>query len=94
MALAARLPVQALPGSVLLAVQPPLVDGADQVTVRGLTLLSRTVDDCGSVDAAILVHQGGFELKAAGAVNMFPQTSHVESIALIERDGRTWHEND
>src|SRR5690606_994279 len=35
-------------------------------------------------DAAILVHQGGFVLKAAGAVNMFPQTSHVESIAVFE----------
>ncbi|MFA7665434.1 MAG: 23S rRNA (uracil(1939)-C(5))-methyltransferase RlmD [Burkholderiaceae bacterium] len=35
-------------------------------------------------DAAVLVHQGGFELKAAGAVDMFPQTSHVESIAVFE----------
>jgi 23S rRNA (uracil1939-C5)-methyltransferase len=35
-------------------------------------------------DAAILVHEGGFELVAAGAVNMFPQTSHVESIAVFE----------
>lgn len=35
-------------------------------------------------DAALLVHQGGFVLKAAGAVNMFPQTSHVESIAVFE----------
>ncbi|MFP5407323.1 MAG: 23S rRNA (uracil(1939)-C(5))-methyltransferase, partial [Gammaproteobacteria bacterium] len=35
-------------------------------------------------DASVLVHQGGFELVAAGAVNMFPQTSHVESIAVFE----------
>ncbi len=35
-------------------------------------------------DAAILVHEGGFELVAAGAINMFPQTSHVESIAVFE----------
>ncbi|MCL4185535.1 MAG: 23S rRNA (uracil(1939)-C(5))-methyltransferase RlmD [Burkholderiaceae bacterium] len=35
-------------------------------------------------DAAILVHQGGFALKAAGAINMFPHTSHVESIAVFE----------
>lgn len=36
-------------------------------------------------DAAILNHTQGFTLKAAGIVNMFPHTSHVESIALFER---------
>ncbi len=35
-------------------------------------------------DAAILVHQGGFVLRAAGALNMFPQTSHVESMAVFD----------
>jgi len=35
-------------------------------------------------DAAILVHQGGFALRAAGALNMFPQTSHVESMAVFD----------
>ncbi len=35
-------------------------------------------------DAAILVHTGGFRLSAAGAINMFPHTSHVESIAVFE----------
>ena len=34
-------------------------------------------------DVAILVHQGGFELEAAGVANMFPQTSHVESVAVF-----------
>jgi len=35
-------------------------------------------------DAAILVHEGGWNLRAAGVVNMFPHTAHVESIAVFE----------
>ena len=36
-------------------------------------------------DAGLLEHQAGFRCTAAGAVNMFPHTAHVESIAVFER---------
>ncbi|WP_298829976.1 23S rRNA (uracil(1939)-C(5))-methyltransferase RlmD [uncultured Piscinibacter sp.] len=36
-------------------------------------------------DAGLLVHQAGYRCMAAGAVNMFPHTAHVESLAVFER---------
>lgn len=38
-------------------------------------------------DAAVLVHEKGYALRGAGIANMFPQTSHVESVAVFEHVG-------
>lgn len=36
-------------------------------------------------DAEVLVNVKGYAIKAAGVMNMFPQTSHVESIAVFDK---------
>jgi 23S rRNA (uracil1939-C5)-methyltransferase len=35
-------------------------------------------------DAGVLVNSAGYRISAAGAVNMFPHTAHVESMAVFD----------
>jgi 23S rRNA (uracil1939-C5)-methyltransferase len=38
-------------------------------------------------DAGVLVNEAGYRCAAAGVVNMFPHTAHVESIAVFDLVG-------
>lgn len=80
-----------------LLLDPPR-DGADAVcrTLAGLSGSERELKPARIVyvscnpatlarDAGVLVNEGGYVLRQAGVVNMFPHTAHVESVAVFDR---------
>jgi 23S rRNA (uracil1939-C5)-methyltransferase len=74
----------------LVLLDPPRAGAAELLTRMGQWHPRRVVYiSChpGSLarDAAILVAEHGFTLSAAGVMDMFPHTTHVESVAVFER---------
>ena len=82
------------PGVEAPAIEPPAIEpSGGEAALTGFVPPRRIVYvSCNPAtlarDAGVLVHQGGYVLKAAGVVNMFPHTSHVESIAVFELPGQ------
>lgn len=73
-----------------LLIDPPRAGAEKVVETKNLFGVKRIVYvSChpGSLarDAGVLVHTQGFRLSYAGVMDMFPHTSHVESIAVFER---------
>lgn len=72
-----------------LLLDPPR-SGADgvlrQLSLKGLKRIVYVSCHPGSLarDAGFLVHERGWTLRAAGVMDMFPHTAHVESIAMFE----------
>ena len=73
-----------------LLIDPPRAGAAEvlaQMPLKGISRIVYVSCHPGSLarDAGYLVRERGYKLKAAGAMDMFPHTAHVESIALFER---------
>ena len=73
-----------------LLLDPPRVGAAEVLAQMPLKNIRRIVYvSCHPAslarDAGFLVRERGYKLKAAGVMDMFPHTAHVESIALFEK---------
>ncbi|MCX7042732.1 MAG: 23S rRNA (uracil(1939)-C(5))-methyltransferase RlmD [Gammaproteobacteria bacterium] len=73
-----------------LLIDPPRAGAAEvlaQLPLKGIRRIVYVSCHPGSLarDAGFLVTERGYRLVAAGAMDMFPQTAHVESIALFEK---------
>jgi len=73
-----------------LLVDPPRAGAAEvlaQLPLKGINRIVYVSCHPASLarDAGFLVRERGYTLRAAGAMDMFPQTAHVESIALFEK---------
>jgi 23S rRNA (uracil1939-C5)-methyltransferase len=73
-----------------LLVDPPRAGAAEvlaQLPLKGIDRIVYVSCHPASLarDAGFLVNERGYKLRAAGAMDMFPQTAHVESIALFEK---------
>jgi 23S rRNA (uracil1939-C5)-methyltransferase len=73
-----------------LLIDPPRAGAAEvlaQLPLSGIRRIVYVSCHPGSLarDAGFLVRERGYRLAAAGAMDMFPHTAHVESIALFEK---------
>jgi 23S rRNA (uracil1939-C5)-methyltransferase len=76
----------------LVVIDPPRAGAQEvlrQVAATGASRILYVSCHPGSLarDAGILCGELGYCLRSAGAMDMFPQTSHVEAMALFERQG-------
>ena len=61
-----------------------IVESADQIGAARIVYVSCHPGTLAR-DAGILVNEKGYRLEAAGIIDMFPHTGHVESLAVFQK---------